>query len=244
MGKVGKFELGKGVTFKLGMDLQKYLEDTISLKVRIPEGGAEVHHWIYEKAKRKHGLHPLVSITEAIEKDFDLVDADTQALLRIMGGANDSDEGSDDEVLMCNPRSDDPRTWKADDELEMFMEPVDTEDGGDDGRCEDGVVFIKMDQIVRPVYALVDDVRGGERTGWVAIEHLRPTFSTPRLTDSADKRRQYRAVRSTSCQGYRLLRRRNSGVGQLHARRANMSRGCVFSFIRACRARRRGWTGT
>ena len=128
MGKVGKFELGKGVTFKLGMDLQKYLEDTISLKVRIPEGGAEVHHWIYEKAKRKHGLHPLVSITEAIEKDFDLVDADTQALLRIMGGANDSDEGSDDEVLMCNPRSDDPRTWKADDELEMFMEPVDTED--------------------------------------------------------------------------------------------------------------------
>ena len=54
MGKVDKFELGKGVhAFELGMDLQKYLEDTIFPKVRIPEGGAEVHQWIYEKAKRK-----------------------------------------------------------------------------------------------------------------------------------------------------------------------------------------------
>ena len=89
MGKVDKFELGKGVhTFELGMDLQKYLKDMIFLKVRIPEGGAEVHQWIYEKAKRKFGLHPLVSITEVIKQDFDLADADTQTLLSIMGAAN------------------------------------------------------------------------------------------------------------------------------------------------------------
>ena len=63
MGKVNKFELGKGVpTFELGTDLQKYLEDTMFLKVRIPEGGAEVHHWIYEKAKRRQGLHPPVDL--------------------------------------------------------------------------------------------------------------------------------------------------------------------------------------
>ena len=44
MQKVDKFELGKGVTaFELGIDLQKYLEDTIFPKVQIPEGGAEVH---------------------------------------------------------------------------------------------------------------------------------------------------------------------------------------------------------
>ena len=102
-------------------------------KVRIPEGGAEVHHWIYEKAKRKFGLHPPVSITEAIEQDFDLADADTQTLLSIMGAANDSDEGSDDEVLTRIPRSDDPRTWKAGDELEMFVEPVYDGRGDNDG---------------------------------------------------------------------------------------------------------------
>ena len=89
MGKVDKFELGKGAhAFELGTDLQKYLEDTIFPKVRIPEGGAEVHQWIYEKAKRKFGLHPPVSITEAIEQDFDIQDADTQTLLSIMGAAN------------------------------------------------------------------------------------------------------------------------------------------------------------
>ena len=55
----------------------------------------------------------------------------------------------------------------------------------------------KMDQVMRPGYALVDDARGGQRTGWVPIEHLRPTFSTPRLTDSADKRRRYRAAQLT-----------------------------------------------
>ena len=53
---------------------------------------------------------------------------------------NNSDEGSDGEVLMRNPRSDDPRMWKADDGLEMFMEPVDAEDEGNDGRWEGGVV--------------------------------------------------------------------------------------------------------
>ena len=134
MGKVDKFELGKGVpAFELRTDLQKYLEDSIFPKVRIPEGGAEVHHWIYKKVRRKYGLHPPVSITEAIKQDFDLTDADTQTLLSIMGAASNNNEGSDDEVLTRNPKSDDPRTWKADDELEMLMEPIDAKDNSDDG---------------------------------------------------------------------------------------------------------------
>ena len=118
--------------FELEADLQKYLEDSIFPKVRIPEGGAEVHHWIYEKAKRKCGLQPPVSITEAVQHDFDLADADTQTLLSIMGAGCDDDAGPDDEVLTRNPRSDDPKTWKANGEREVFMEPVDAED--DDGQ--------------------------------------------------------------------------------------------------------------
>ena len=61
MGKVDKFELGKGLpTFKAGMDLLRYLEDYIFPKVRQPEGGAELHQWIYEKARptSSHARHP------------------------------------------------------------------------------------------------------------------------------------------------------------------------------------------
>ena len=63
----------------------------------------------------------------------------------------------------------------------------------------DNIVFInwKMDQVTRPGFALVDGARGGDRTGWVPIEHLRPGFSTPRPTNSADTRRRYRAGLST-----------------------------------------------
>ena len=43
---------------------------------------------------------------------------------------------------------------------------------------------------------LVDD-KTGDRTGWTPIEHVRPAFSTPRLTDSADRRTRRRAAKST-----------------------------------------------
>ena len=52
MGKVDKFELEKGVAvFEVGMDLQRYLGDTVFPKVRIPEGGAEVHHRISHRKR-------------------------------------------------------------------------------------------------------------------------------------------------------------------------------------------------
>ena len=100
------------------------------------------------------------------------MDVDMQALPSTIGAASGNNDGLDDEVLTHNPGPDDPRTWKAGNELKMFMEPIDAEGGGDDGRWEDGVVFIKMDQVMRPGYALVDDTHRGQRAGWVPIEHL------------------------------------------------------------------------
>ena len=98
---------------------------------------------------------------------------------------------------MRNLRSDDPRTWKANDEPKRFMEPIDAKGGGDDGRWEDGVTLILLDLDVCPGQVLVNDVHRGERSGWVPFGHLRPAFSTPRLIDSADKRRRYQATQST-----------------------------------------------
>jgi hypothetical protein len=196
MGKVDKFELGKGLPiFEAGMDLLRYLEDYIFPKVQQPEGGAEVHQWIYEKVKRKFGLQPLVSITEPIEQEFDMSDADTQTLLSIMGGDTDDEAiGSDDEVILGNSRSEDPSTWRMDDELEIFTALGDEDE--DVGRWEDGVTFVKMDQVARPGFVMVDD-RTGDRTGWVPIEHVRPVFSTPRMTSSTDRRIRRRAAKST-----------------------------------------------
>ena len=176
MGKVGKSELGKGLpNFEAGMDLLQYLEDDIFPKVRQPEGGAELHQWIYEKAKRKFGLQPPVSITEPIEQEFDMADANTQTLLSTMGGDTDDEEvDSDDEVIFRNSRSKDPSTWRMDDELEVFTR-LDEEDE-DVGRWEDGVTFVKIDQVTRPGFVMVDD-RTGDHTGWIRIEHVSPVFS-------------------------------------------------------------------
>ena len=69
-----------------------------------------------------------------------MADADTQTLLSIMGGdSNNEDMDSDDEAIICNSRSEDPSTWRMDDELEVFTR-LDEEDE-DVGCWEDGITF-------------------------------------------------------------------------------------------------------
>ena len=67
---------------------------------------------------------------------------------------------------------------------------------------------------MRPGYAaLVDDACGGQHAGWVPIEHLHPTFSTLRLTDSAEKQHRYRAAQSTvKGVGFNDIRILESGI--------------------------------
>ena len=93
-----------------------------SPKVRIPEGGVELDRWIYRKARGKSGQQPPVSIiaTGAPEQDLHIADADTKALRGEMGAGSDKEQGPDDEVHVRKQRSEDPKTWKADDELGMF----------------------------------------------------------------------------------------------------------------------------
>ena len=122
-------------------------------------------------------------------------DADMQTLLSIMGGDTDDKEvGSDDEVIFRNSRSEDPSTWRMDDELEVFTMLSEEDEGA--GRWEDGVTFVKMDQVTRPGFVMVDR-RTGDRTSWVPIEHVRPVFSTPRITSSTDRRIRHRVAKST-----------------------------------------------
>ena len=80
--------------FASGMDLRKWLEDATFPKVCIPEGRAELHHWIYEKAKRKYGLQPPGSITEVLEYPSDVTDVDTQILVSTMGGRGGGGDGA------------------------------------------------------------------------------------------------------------------------------------------------------
>ena len=47
-----------------------------------------------------------------------------------MGGDSDDEAiGSDDEVILGNSRSEDPSTWRMDDELEMFTALGDEDKG-------------------------------------------------------------------------------------------------------------------
>ena len=169
---------------------------TFFRKVRQPEGGVGLHQWIYEKAKRKFGLQPPVSITEPIEQEFDVSDANTQTLLRIMGGDTDNEEiGSDDEVIFGNSRSEDPL--------------IDLENGQRAGSVH------KARRRGRRCWALgrrrhvrqdrsSDAPRlhdgGRQDQGSLRLDpigHVHPVFSTPRITSSTDRRTKHRAAKST-----------------------------------------------
>ena len=142
-----------------------------------------------------------------------------------MGGDTDDEEvNSDDEVIIHNSRSEDPSTWKMDDELEVFTR-LDEEDE-DVGCWEDGVTFVKIDQVTRPGFVMVDD-KTGDRTGWISIEYVRPAFSTPRLTDLADRRIKRRAAKSTAGQARLPASSTSAYWRRASIRRACTSHGCT-----------------